>query len=156
MELFSTWRWMTNCKHMLIQHMHRKISKLFDRGARSPVWLLGRTSCSPFPHLRTPCYQSKRFWNSFTRLILFWHSATNSLNLFFLAGWAISRCLSTTPHPIWGQGGRILLVHYSMIVLKPAILIIMAVVRYNHTPIYRLPCCFRIQPGIITECQIGR
>ena len=29
--------------------------------------------------------------------------------------------------------GSILLVHYSMIVLKPAILIIMAVVRYNHT-----------------------
>ena len=30
------------------------------------------------------------------------------------------------------------------------------VVRYNHTPIFRLPCHFRIQPGIITECQIGR
>ena len=32
-------------------------------------------------------------------------------------------------------------------------LIIMAVVRYNHTPIYLLPCCFRIQ---ITDCPIGR
>ena len=36
-------------------------------------------------------------------------------------GLAISRCLSTTPHPIWRQGGSILLVHYSMIVLKAAI-----------------------------------
>ena len=52
--------------------------------------------------------------------------------------------------------GSILLVHYSMIVLKPAILIKMAVVRYNHTPIYHLPCHFRIQPGIITGCPIGR
>ena len=51
---------------------------------------------------------------------------------------------------IWGQGDIILLVHYSMITLKPAILIIMAVVRYNHTPIYRMPCCFRIQPGIVS------
>ena len=51
-----------------------------------------------------------------------------SLPLFVFFGWAISRCLSTTPHPIWGQGGSILLVHYSMIVLKPAILIIMAVI----------------------------
>ena len=49
----------------------------------------------------------------------------------FVVGLAISRCLSTTPHPIWGQGGSTLLVPYSLIVLKPAILIIMAVVRYN-------------------------
>ena len=28
--------------------------------------------------------------------------------LFFAVGWAISRCLSTTPHPIEGQGGSIL------------------------------------------------
>ena len=40
------------------------------------------------------------------------------------------------PHPIGGQGGSILLVHYSLIVLKPANLIIIAVVRYNHNPIY--------------------
>ena len=32
-----------------------------------------------------------------------------------------------------GKGGSILLVHYSMMVLKPAIWIVMAVVRYNHT-----------------------
>ena len=38
-------------------------------------------------------------------------------------GWAISRYLSTTPHPIEGQGGNILLVHYSMIILKPAFLV---------------------------------
>ena len=39
----------------------------------------------------------------------------------FYVGWAIFRCLSPTPHPIDGQGGSILLVHYSMIILKPAI-----------------------------------
>ena len=45
------------------------------------------------------------------------------LQLFFVVvvGWAISKCLSTTPHPVRGQVGCILLVHYSMIVLKPAI-----------------------------------
>ena len=42
---------------------------------------------------------------------------------FFFVGWAISRCLSTTPHPIEGQGGSILPVHYSMIILKPAVLV---------------------------------
>ena len=73
-----------------------------------------------------------------------------------VVGWAISRCFSTTPHPIEGQGGSIFLVHYFMIVVKPAILIIMAVLRYNHTPIYRLPCRFRIQTGIITEFPISR
>ena len=36
-------------------------------------------------------------------------------------GWAISRSLSTTIHPIEGQGGSTLLVHYSVIILKPAI-----------------------------------
>ena len=36
-------------------------------------------------------------------------------------GWAISRCLSTTPHPINRARGSVLLVHYSMIILKPAI-----------------------------------
>ena len=64
----------------------------------------------------------------------------------FFVGWAISRCLSNTPHPIGGQGDSVLLVHYSMIMLKPAILILMAVVRYNHTPIHRLTCRFIIQP----------
>ena len=68
----------------------------------------------------------------------------NLINSLFFFGWAISRCLSTTPHPIGGQGGSILLVHCFMIIPKPAILIIMAIVRYNHTPIYRLPCRFRI------------
>ena len=42
----------------------------------------------------------------------------------FFVGWAISRSLSTTPHPIKGQGGSILLVHYSLITLKPAILVL--------------------------------
>ena len=41
----------------------------------------------------------------------------------FFVGWAIPRCISTTPHPIVGQGGGILLVHCSMIILKPAILV---------------------------------
>ena len=41
---------------------------------------------------------------------------------------AISRCLSTTPHLIGGYGGSILLVHESMIILKPAIFDQMAVV----------------------------
>ena len=44
----------------------------------------------------------------------------------FFVGCAISRCLSTTLHPMnrargAGGGGSILLVHYSMIMLKPAI-----------------------------------
>ena len=43
--------------------------------------------------------------------------------MLFFVGFAISRFLSTTPHPIEGQGGSILLVHYSMILLKPAILV---------------------------------
>ena len=60
------------------------------------------------------------------------------------------------PTPIGGQSGSKLVVHYSMIILKPAILIIMTVVRYNHTPIYRLPCGIRLQLGIITEYTIGR
>ena len=47
-------------------------------------------------------------------------------------GWAISRCLSTAPHLMVGQEDSILLVHYSMIILKPAIWYLMAVVRYNH------------------------
>ena len=33
----------------------------------------------------------------------------------------ISRCLSTTPHPLEGQGSCILLVSYSMIIRKPGI-----------------------------------
>ena len=60
-------------------------------------------------------------------------SVVRIASIVFFVGWAISRCLSTTPHPIWGQGGSILLVHCCMLVLKPAILIIMAVVRHNHT-----------------------
>ena len=32
-----------------------------------------------------------------------------SLRMFF--GWAISRCLSTTPHPMGGQWGSIFIVH---------------------------------------------
>ena len=56
---------------------------------------------------------------------------TKRLLLFFLA-WP-SQDVFLLPHIPWiGQGGSILLVHYSMIVLKPDILIIMAVVRYNH------------------------
>ena len=43
------------------------------------------------------------------------------------------------PHPIDRAGGSILLVHYSMIILKPAIFEPMAVVRYDHTPIYNSP-----------------
>ena len=39
----------------------------------------------------------------------------------FFVSWAISRSLSTAPHPIQGQGSSILLVLYSMIILKPAI-----------------------------------
>ena len=35
-----------------------------------------------------------------------------------------------------GQGGSILLVHYSVMVIKPVIFDLMTVVRYNHTPIY--------------------
>ena len=37
-----------------------------------------------------------------------------------------------------GARGIILLAYYSMILLKPAILIIMAVVRYNHILMYGL------------------
>ena len=40
-----------------------------------------------------------------------------------------------------------------MIILKPAIVIMMAVVRYNHTPFYNSPSCIRTQPRIITEYQ---
>ena len=39
----------------------------------------------------------------------------------FFVGFAITRCLSTSPHYTIGQGGSILLVYQSMIVLKPAI-----------------------------------
>ena len=39
-----------------------------------------------------------------------------------------------------GQGGSILLVHYSLIVLKPDILDLMTVGRYNHFPISSLEC----------------
>ena len=111
----------------------------------------------------------RHFWHFFCllrhHLSLFFHSLLMFLFLFFsrsyllfvkiayiclpfsfFVGWAISRCLSNTPHPIGGQGGSVLLVHYSMIMLKPAILILMAVVRYNHTPIHRLTCRFIIQP----------
>ena len=38
-------------------------------------------------------------------------SGSPVLHSLFFVGWAISRCLSTTPHPIEGQGGSILLVH---------------------------------------------
>ena len=38
----------------------------------------------------------------------------------FFVGCAISRCLSTTPHPMNRATGNILLVHYSMIIPKPA------------------------------------
>ena len=46
-------------------------------------------------------------FNVYFRLFI----TVNSKLLFFFVGWAISRCLSTTPHPIKGQGGSILLVH---------------------------------------------
>ena len=62
-----------------------------------------------------------------------------SLIFVVVVGWAISRCLSTTSHPIGGQGGSILLAHYSMITLKPAIFEKMAVVMYNQIPIYNSP-----------------
>ena len=46
-----------------------------------------------------------------------------------------------------GQGGSILLVHYSMVVLKPAILIFtMVEVRYDHIPIYTYHAFFRTIP----------
>ena len=63
----------------------------------------------------------------------------------FFVGWPISRCLSTTPHTIGGQQGTILLVHYYMIILKPAIFEYMAVVRYDHTPFYNSPSRVRIK-----------
>ena len=88
-----------------------------------------------------------------------YHYDKTVLQWFFFVGWATLRCLSATPHPIWGQWGSILIVHYSMIVLKPAIFIIMAVVRYNHIPIYSLPCRFRIgfavlDPGRRRWCNV--
>ena len=51
---------------------------------------------------------------------------------FFFVGWAISRCLSTTLHPINRARGGILLVLYSMV--SSHFCILMAVVRYNHIP----------------------
>ena len=46
-----------------------------------------------------------------------------------------------------GQGGSILLVHYSLVVLKPAILIFtMVEVRYDHIPIYTYHAFFRTIP----------
>ena len=60
---------------------------------------------------------------------------------FFFVGWAIWRCLSTTPHPMIRARGSILLVLYSMIILEPAIFYIMVVVRYNHTLVYNSPSC---------------
>ena len=42
------------------------------------------------------------------------------------------------PTSHWWAGGSIRLVHYTMIILKPAILELMAVVRYDHIPIVEL------------------
>ena len=54
----------------------------------------------------------------------------------FFVGWAISRCLSTTPHPVEGQGGSIHLLHYSMIVHKPAILVEVCLFHPNQYHLY--------------------
>ena len=50
----------------------------------------------------------------------------------------ISRCLSTTPHAIGGQ--YTICTYYSMIILKPAILCIMVVVRYKYNLISPAHC----------------
>ena len=55
----------------------------------------------------------------------------------FFVGWAISRCLSTTPHPInrargWYTSCSLLYGH----TFTSHFCILMAVVRYNHIPIY--------------------
>ena len=87
--------------------------------------------------------QSALFQNRYTRWLV---------TLLFFVGWAISRCLSTTPHPTGGQGGSILLVHDSMIMLKPAILCTMVVVRYSN-----LKCVYDIDSLILEQILcIGR
>ena len=76
------------------------------------------------------------FANYFTNDI---SELVNSLLLFgcyCFASLAISRCLSTTPHPISRAGGSILLVLYFMIILMACqFIIFMAVVRYDPNPI---------------------
>ena len=74
---------------------------------------------------------------------------TNSLFFFFFVGCAISRCLSTTPHPMNRAGGSILLVHYSMIILRPAIFCFNDCCEVRSHSYLPLPICIRIHPGII-------
>ena len=50
-----------------------------------------------------------------------------------------------------GRGCSILLVHLTVIILKPAVLELMEVVRYDQTPIYNLPSRVRIQPGLMNQ-----
>ena len=93
-------------------------------------------NCRHIPNLRYSSYVA-----SFT---------LNIVNICcYFVGWAFSRCLTTTPHPINRAGGSIFLVLYSMIILKPAIFrFLLAVVSYNHTLIYNHHDVIRIQPVI--------
>ena len=69
-----------------------------------------------------------------------WGTGFGLNSKFFFVGCDISRCLSTTPHPINRARGSILLVHCSMIILMTAILgFFMAIVRYDHSLIYCSP-----------------
>ena len=88
------------------------MSKLLD------VWFKGRRG----PFMAFVCDSLQVYqWTWFFQLLVW--------NPLFFVGWAIARCLSTTPHPIIGQEGSLLLVHSSMIILKLAILITI----YNST-----------------------
>ena len=66
-------------------------------------------------------FSERRLWRCFA-------------TLFF--GWAIQDVFLLPHVPQGGQGGSILLVHYSMIIRYTAIFDTMTVVRYDHIPIY--------------------
>ena len=70
-------------------------------------------------------------------------------NVFFV-GCAISRCLSTTPHPMNRARGSILLVHHFMIILMPAIFVLMTIVRYDHN------VCFEMSKRFEQECGLAQ
>ena len=88
-------------------------------------------SVSVWPDLAKFCHLGKilkSFGNYLSNCLVF----VKIVNLVFLLAWP-SQDVFLLPHiPNEGKGVvSILLVHYSMILLKPAILIIMAVVRYK-------------------------
>ena len=93
--------------------------------------------------------EEKRMKKKMKKKIRHSPNSVSFCKFFVVVGCTISRCLSATPHPMGGQGGSILIVHKSVIILKPAILELMAVVRYDHIPIYNSLSCVSIQSRLM-------